>query len=242
MYFTKKMRTNYYDCGADNRLKISAAMRYMQQTSSEQLESIDLSPVKLFNEHMVFLLTKMCAKIHRMPYAAEAIVVGTVATEVNGPRFTREFVMDSLEGERLISSLTQWVLVNPDNRRIIRPASFPYPLPFQESVIDGAISDMSFPKLPESRERNETDIVILYSHIDTNNHVNNSVYADFVCDALPNVKLLESGLDTLVIGFHSEAKHGDLVRMTASPMKDKEYYIVGRHDNGMCFESIAILK
>lgn len=242
MYFTKKMSANYYDCGADNRLKISAAMRYMQQTSSEHLESIDLSPVRLFNEHMVFLLTKMCVKVHRMPSVAEPLVVGTVATEIRGSRFAREFVVESPSGERLISSLSLWILVDPETRKIMRPSSFPYALPFQASLVEGVIGDMRFPKLPESSSHYKNTIEIRYSHIDTNAHVNNSVYADFICDMLPNSKLLESGLDTLVIGFNSEAKHGDLVDMTADALTDKEYYINGRHGGVLCFESLAILK
>lgn len=236
------MRANYYDCDANNLLKISAAMRYMQQTSSEHLETLDLSPVKLYNEHMVFLLTKMCIKVHRMPSVAEPLIVGTAATGIIGPRFVREFVIDSPTGERLLSSLSLWILVDPETRRILRPASFPYPIPLQSTVINGAIDDVSFPKLLETGERPKTGVEIRYSHLDTNSHVNNSVYADFVCDALPYDVFMGSELDTLVIGYQNEAKHGDFVEMTTSTLSDKEYYISGKCRDTACFEALAILK
>lgn len=236
------MRANYYDCDANNLLKISAAMRYMQQTSSEHLEALDLSPAKLYSENMVFLLTKMCIKIHRMPAAAETLILGTAPTEIKGPRFAREFVMNSPEGERLISALSLWILVDPKTRKILRPASFLHPLPIQPTIIGGAIDDIGFPKLPETGEFHKTGVQIRYSHLDTNNHVNNSVYADFVCDALPYDELMKSELDMLVIGFHSEARHGDFVEITTCAPAEKEYHVLGRHGGSLCFEALAILK
>lgn len=242
MHFTKLGKANYYDCDGNNLLKISAAMRYMQQTSSEHLESIDLSPVKLYHEGMVFLLTKMCIKAHRMPRVAEPLVLGTAATETRGPRYVREFSIDSADGERLISALSLWILVEPETRRILRPANFPYPLPFVPSLIGGAIDDVRFPKLLETGERYESEVEIKYSHLDTNSHVNNSIYADFVCDSLPFEKFSATELDTLVIGFNNEAKRGDLLKITTSVLTGKEYYLLGRHGGGACFEALAILK
>lgn len=242
MHFTKLGKANYYDCDGNNRLKISAAMRYMQQTSSEHLESIDLSPVKLYREGMVFLLTKMCIKVHRTPQVAEPLVLGTAATETRGPRFVREFTLEAPGGERLISALSLWILVDPETRKIMRPASFPYLLPFVPSLLNGVVDDIRFPKLLDTGNRYENEIEIKYSHLDTNSHVNNSIYADFVCDSLPFEKLSASEFDTIVIGFQNEARRGDRLRITTSVLTEKEYYLSGSHGGGVCFEALAILK
>lgn len=242
MHFKKLGTANYYDCDGGNRLKISAAMRYMQQTSSEHLESVELSPVKLYHEGMVFLLTKMCIKVHRMPRTAEPLVLGTAATETRGPRFVREFTLESPEGERLISALSLWILVDPETRRILRPASFPYTLPLVPSLLNGAVDDIRFPKLLDNGSRCESEVAIQYSHLDTNHHVNNSVYADFVCNALPFERIVATEFDTLVIGFQNEAKHGDTLKITTNALAEKEYYLSGHHSGGLCFEALAILK
>lgn len=242
MHFTKLGKANYYDCDGNDLLKISAAMRYMQQTSSEHLESIDLSPVKLYREGMVFLLAKMCIKVHRMPRVAQPLVLGTAATETRGPRFVREFAIDSADGERLISALSLWILVEPETRKILRPAGFPYALPFVPSIVYGAIDDIRFPKLLDTGKRQTREIEISYSHLDTNRHVNNSIYADFVCDSLPYEMFDATEIDTLVIGFQNEAKHGDLLQITTGTLTEKEYYLTGRHGGEPCFEALAILK
>lgn len=241
MPYKKDGQVNYYDSDWKNRLKISAAMRYMQQTSSEQLELLDMSPVKLYGENMVFLLSKMCVKVFRMPETAEKLVLGTAAIETRGPRYTREFSVDSLDGERLISAYSLWILFNPAERKVLRPSSFPYSIPFEETIVDGDIGDIKIPKPQECAKQTKTEIVTRYSHIDTNSHVNNSFYADFVCDSLPLDKL-DAGIDTLAISFHSEARHGDTLEITTSETGDLRYHVCGRRGEDMCFEALAVLK
>jgi acyl-ACP thioesterase len=215
-------------------------MKYMQQTSSEHLESLGLSPEKLIGEGMVFLLSKMNIKVHRTPLCTEKLVVGTAAVEPRGVRFLREFVIDSEDGERLLSALSLWVLVVPASRKIIRPKHFPYDIDFQEARLTGIIDDVAFQKdvaLPE----NSTNVPVKYSLLDCNAHVNNTHYADLVCDALPYDALLERGLDTLILSFQNEAKWGDTIRSSASPLNGGRYYVAGVHDRGDCFEALVTL-
>jgi acyl-ACP thioesterase len=240
--FTKPATANYYDCDAADLLKPAAAMRYMQQASSEHLETIGMSPVKLYEQGMVFLLSKTCMKIHRMPKTAENIIIGTAATETRGARFVREFIIESADGERLVSALTLWVLADTNAHKIIRPSNFPYPLPYVPSILNGAIDDVKIPKPSGTEEIVKDNIQVRYSHTDVNRHVNNSVYADFACDALPYEKLVEAGLSLLVISFLNEARHGDAIEVTASSLTDKEYHVSGATAGGVSFEAYAVLK
>ena len=237
--FTKSATANYYDCDAADLLKISAAMKYMQQTSSEHLETIDMSPVKLYHQGMVFLLSKMCIKVHRMPRTAENIVIGTAATETRGARFVREFIMESAAGERLVSAMSLWILTDTKAHKIIRPSNFPYPLPFVPSILNGAIDDVKIPKPSGTEDFVKSSVQVRYSHTDINRHVNNSIYADFICDALPYEKLVENGLSMFVVSFLNEARHGDVIEMTTSCINDREYHIQGAHGRGVSFESYA---
>ncbi|MCL2033729.1 MAG: thioesterase [Oscillospiraceae bacterium] len=234
---------NYYDCDAANLLKISAAMRYMQQTSSKHLETLGISPENLYRQGMVFLLSKMCIKVHRMPKTAEDIVIKTAATETRGARFAREFIMISKTGERLVSALSLWVLADTKSHKIIRPRDFTYPLPFMPPILEGAIEDVKIPKLSDNAEDTvKTSIQVRYSHMDLNRHVNNGVYADFICDALPCDKLLERGLSLFVVSFVSEARCGDIIEVLKSSLGDTEYLVSGRHGGGVSFESYVVLK
>jgi len=242
MSFRAEKKVNYYDCDGSNLLKISAAMRYMQQTSSEHLEALDMSPAKLYEGNMVFLLTKMTIKAHRMPESTEPIIVGTQAVEIKGVRFVREFTIDSPGGERLISALSQWVLADPKSHKILRPSSFPYELPLGGSILSGGVADQQIPKEAGDTKRLRDQILVRYSHLDLNRHVNNCVYADFVCDSLPYEQLIARGIDTLAIHFQNEAKWGEVLSITTSVLSDREYHLSARHGDGAaCFGAHILL-
>lgn len=241
MPFTTPGQVNYYDADGKDRLKISAAMRYMQQTSSEQLESLDLSPVRLYRENMAFLLAKMCIKVGRLPSTAEKLILGTAAVETRGPRFVREFFIDSARGERLVSAYTLWILFDPSSRKILRPSSFPYALPFEASITGGVVGDTRIQKAGGDWQT-KMQVEIRYSHLDTNSHVNNSIYADFVCDALPFERLDAGGIDALAINFHSEARRGDVLDITTTEIGGSQYHVCGRRGENVCFDALAVLK
>lgn len=242
MVYQSKTRAMYYDCDVQNRLKLSAAMRYMQQASSEQMELMEIAPSKLYRENMVFVLSKSCIKVHRMPEASEEILIGTAPTATHGARFVREFSIDSLEGERLLSAFTLWLLIDPSNRRVLRPAHFPYALPLEASFVSDAIGDIVMPKQLTEGKLQTNVIEIGYSHLDHNRHVNNSYYADFICNTLDYRDLLERGIDTLAIGFQNEARHGDRLEIAQYGLAPGEFYLEGTHNANACFEAYVRLR
>lgn len=242
MVYTNQMKVQYYDCDVNNQLKMSGVMKYMQQTSGDQLEHLGLPYEKLHEERMVFLLSKMCIKIHRMPVSSQMLTIGTAATATKGARFVREFFIDSTaNNRRLVSAITLWMLVDPQTRRILRPKGFPYPFPFNASIVDSEIRDIPIPRLPEEGGGYLTQIPVRYSHVDCNAHVNNSVYGDFVCDALPYDELVTRGIDTLVISFQNEAKWGDLLSMETYSLSPEKYFVFGQHNSIPCFQAVVQL-
>ncbi len=242
MYFEKQLRIQYYDCDCNSTLKLSAAMRYMQQTSSEHLEHMDMSAEKLFAENMVFMLTKTCIKVHKMPVCSQEVVVGTVATFTKGVRFYREFVIKTTMGEPLLSALTVWVLVNTKDHKVLRPCAFPYTLPFGDTIIHGAIEDIQIPKHTAISPCQQIEIPIRYSHLDINHHVTNSAYGDFLCDALPYQKIISSSLDTVVLCFQNEAKIDEKLTIKTYRVTENEYIVAGLHNDATCFEAYAVLS
>ena len=242
MLYTNKTKAQYYDCDINNRLKISSAMQYMQQTSSEQMEHVGISPGKLMQEDLVFLLSQSAIKIHRMPQAAEAINIITAATAFRGARFVREFAVETLAGERLLSASTLWLLVRPSDRKIIRPADFPYDIVLENSFVPEEISKISIPKKPENIEPHKMTIPIYYSHLDCNRHVNNGMYGDFVCDMIDYNDMSTRGIDTIVVKFQNEAKLGDNIEIARYNLTNEEYYIDGKHSRANCFQAFLRLK
>ena len=67
-------------------------------------------------------------------------------------------------------------------------------------------------RIPEGTEY-AGDRVVVYSDIDANGHVNNSVYADIACDHLPPA-LLRRPVRDFAIVYRREAKPGEVIRVS----------------------------
>lgn len=240
MQFKIESKVKYYECDVNNKMKLSAAMKHMEQCSSEHLEELGFSAAHLMENHFVFLLSKMSIKVHRMPRCTEQIVIGTTAIKPKGVRFAREVAVETPQGERLISAYSLWILVDPESRKVYRPSAFPYDLNFgQESMAD-IIEDVPFPK--QEVEGHTSLTSVRYSHLDCNGHVNNTMYADFICDMLPYDELCNKEIEKLIISFQNEAKWGDVIEISSASIDDGQYHMRGRHSGKTCFEALVELK
>ncbi len=237
MYYVIDRQVNSYDCDCKNTLKLSAVLKFMQQASSEQFASLGLPVEKLLKEGLAFLFSKITVKIERMPVCNETLHVGTALTMPKGARFMREFIIEAPDGQRLISALSEWLLVNADDHKLLRPSSFLYPLTFQPEQLN-ALSDIAYQKNVTDKTLVYTQ-PICYSHIDVNHHVNNAVYADFICDALPYETLKNNAIDNLSISFKKEALPGDILQIYLSQQEKNNFYIEGAHDRGICFSAFV---
>ena len=242
MYYRKEMIATHNESDSGKRLKVSGMLRCMQQTSNEQLGEMGQSNEGLGSHNMVFMLAKTNVKIHRAPTSGERISVGTSAPGPKGVKFLREFVIDTPGGERLVSCLTIWVLVDTQNHKILRPNVYPYAYIWDEPTLEGVVDDIVIPRqTPPGAQVLTSRREIYYSHIDINNHVNNSMYADFACDALPYDLLASRGISQMAINFQKEARHSDVIDICTVRLGDGEYKITGTNAGAPCFEAYAAL-
>ena len=246
MPYRKPFPVPEYNCDSGGKLKLSMVMRYMQATSGEQLDTLGYTYEYLFAENLVFLLSQTCIKIYEMPRAGQEIVVGTTATGTKGVRFLRDFIVEDTVGNRLIDAHTLWVLVDSLSRKILRPSAFSHNIPIKESLLGAGMSALAIPKVDAPNWDTQWNQRVGYSLIDVNHHINNSVYADFVCDSLPMEALTARGLDSVVIAFQNEARQGDMlaIQATAPAAQEAAGYLVRgiKEDGSSCFEAFAVLK
>ena len=241
MYFTQKAKVTSYDCDLRNRMKLSSAMLYMQETAGQHLVRLGFPAEELAEDDMVFLLSKLSMKIHRIPHLHEDIVIGTAPTHTKGVRFIREFVIDSGDGERLISAISHWPLIRVSSRKVLRPRDFDRDMSFQPEAVNEYIQDIIFPniQMPEEILYSEE---IKYSKIDVNNHLNNAVYGDFICDAVPYDLIANASIDTFSVSFQNEAVIGDTIAIRRCDVSEKEYCVTGTHSRSECFKGLITFK
>ena len=81
----------YYQCDLSGKMKLSWLLKVMERAAGEHLEHIGLSYDRLYQEGIVFLLSKAAVRIHQCPTAADLLWVETAPQGVRGPSTTGRF-------------------------------------------------------------------------------------------------------------------------------------------------------
>lgn len=210
--FSKTVEIRFYDCDSQKRAKVSTINKFIADIAGIGYTAAGMTHQWLWDHGYVFLLSKVSIRFDRMPKADEAITVTTWERGNKGASFLRDFeIYDGLV-QKLIDARTEWILVHPESRQIIRPSSF-------EGL--RAILPEKQADAPECKRLKLADgdfageRPIRYSDLDGNGHVYNAVYADMAVDVLPP-SLREKTLRTYQINFNHEAKLGDTLFLSLS--------------------------
>lgn len=219
--YQERFKVLNFQCDRHNRLKVSSILGYMQQICSGQMEQLQMGYYKLLEEDMVFLLSAVRLNFLRRPGGSEFITVSTCPLEPKGARFLRETHIRDEAGELLVHSLSSWLLVSPENRKIYRPSAFPYNMVCGAAEDDGFLRLKLPPLSPAGVHR------VVQSDLDVNGHMNNARYADLAMDYIPEEVLLNQEPEGMVIHFKQEVLLGETLEIGVANPGKSVYYIGG---------------
>jgi len=240
--YTEKQIIAYYECDANNKIKISNIMRRAQQLCAMQMNYLQLEYEKLLESNMVFLLSKIGIIIYEMPYGNQRVTASTTPIGTEKAIFIRETNFEDENGKPLITIQTDWLLADPATRRIIRPQSFfeKYSMPIGERKYQNNICAQKYIRPPHFDASYKKEVK--YSDIDCNQHLNNAVYGDIVCDSLPHEHIFKKQLNTLFISFKNEARLGETIEISVAKTAQDTFFIAGEHGAKECFIAQAVFK
>ncbi len=227
-----------YDCDCKQKMRPSAILRYLQEIAGAHCALLGMDYDTLAANDGVFLIVRQSMNLYRIPSTDEELVISSWHRETKGVQSFRETQITTKNGEVLVDSTSVWVLARVSDHRILRPAEFSaFSIPHRAEPILATRTE----KLRISEELREIgQRPIRYSDIDCNRHVNNCVYADFLCDFMPG-GMHDKEFDTLDISYIGEAKEDDTVTMFARE-EDGVLYFRGEHARGKCFEARCTFK
>jgi medium-chain acyl-[acyl-carrier-protein] hydrolase len=225
-----------YDVGADQRLRLSNQLRLQQEVGERHLGEVGLGFQGLAEQNMAFLLTRLQTEILRAPEMGEEITLRSWHRANRGAQFFRCYQFWSAAGELLIEGVTAFALVDMQTHRLLRPSAFDR-FGIQAQPRDTiCCADPTRFALPENMQEAGT-WQVGWSQTDWNGHLNNSVYADLLCDFLPGGM---SGRQFRRVSLHfaGEARLGETLRLFHAE-RDGALYVCAEHDRGRCFEARA---
>lgn len=238
--YSEKIEVKAFDCDMTRRMSVSSMLRYMEEVADHHLTEFGLPYSILAQDGVVFLLATVQIKVHRLPTLRENLTVTTWQRCVKGVKFFRDTEFCDSDGNIVIESTSVWVLCDPAEHKIKRPRDYEKCSLIKnnerELFGDGKVSA----KLTENAQKIDTRRVV-YSDIDYNHHLNNTKYADIICDYVEGLgKTCE--ITEFSILFSSEAFLGDELDIMCEKKDCRSYAFVGNHPRSKCFEATVCVR
>lgn len=229
----------YYECDINSKMSLSSILKRIQQISMEHCDLLGLGGELFKNLNMAFMLAKLTLEIKRYPVPNEKILlVTTPADKPIRAQYKRTTVIMNEETEEILALVdARWVLCNLETGHIEREK--PEELAFPKQNSESFELDMKMPKKEHTKVVTSCKHTVRYSNMDTNRHLNNTVYAEIICNALPYEDMDKKEIKKLMISYKNQGLFGDeiLVNVNSKEDFDNTYFIKGDIQDKTCFES-----
>lgn len=240
MSWTIKSRIESYDVQPNGNVKISSLLKLFQKAAGDELLDTPFSFFNLASRNVAFVLTKMTVKILKDIKIYDEIQVITHPRKQHGASYPRDFIV-KVNDETVALARSVWVLLDIEKRCILRPSSIADLGEIETSENDSfEIEDVR--RIVDESSLQRTDVrTVCYSHLDMNNHLNNTYYSDFVFDCInPCEHTSDAGL-YLQINYKNEARLSDKLDIICAQSYDdngnKQYDFSAINENSskLCF-------
>lgn len=207
-----------YDVFPNSTMKPSALQHYMQQFAREDCDEMGITYNDMRKVNMVFVMTKLAISVNKPVFAYDVLTVKTFNNSIKGVTWEREFEFFR-NGEKVIHATTQWVVVQFDDRKIIRPRDFP----FEIEALGIDCGSLDIPRGIKASEvmENRSERRVRLSDLDENDHLNNCVYSDITMDYIDEYNRETDYVKDVVVIFRHEAKIDDVLSVSVGEIDGK---------------------
>ena len=210
MAYIYNTEVSTHDIDINGNAKPSAILRYLQEAANKNFAAMGPSYNQLIDNNLSFVVSRAAINILSPLKELEEISVHTWATQNSGVVFPRSYQIKS--GDKiLVESLMNWALIDTKNKRFVRGSEF-------DVSVYGTDEPLDIPtrfKIPKDLEMSFVgEKEVLYSDIDKNMHMNNTIYPNVLFNFIPNVQNLF--MSQLLINYVSEAPLGKTLKIFMS--------------------------
>lgn len=227
--YTRQYYIEDYMCDRLGRLLPSYLLRIAQSISILHCKDMNVF-YKLDALGHRFLLSKQHCEISQPIMSGQYVTVSTYPTTPVISTYPRITTFANDKGENIATIDARWFLFDTNSGRPLRHLddSIHY------SYVDtGRLPPITMPNVATNAIQTLT---VQYTDIDSNRHVNNAVYLDY----LSNI-LCDKYISQFAIAYHKQLT-ADTVQLSSVYIDDNTYYLEGHSDNIKNFDIVATLQ
>lgn len=205
--YTRTHEVAYYECDVNQTMTFPAMIGIAIKTSEEQSDTLNRSAEFVHQFGLTWVITNYHFEINRLPKVGEVIQIATQAMEYNKYFCYRNFWFYDEKGNELLMIESVFVLMDIKNRKM---ASVPEEIiaPFESEKIKRI---KRFPAITKVTNGQSLPYRVRFYDIDSNQHVNNAMYFNWMIDVLGFDFLTTHVPQAVNIRFDKEVEYGNEV-------------------------------
>ena len=173
-YFYREIKLYFSQCNVNQDIMLSEILALTSDTAVEDFHQRGLTFDILKENGIAILTSRVAFRFHKMPKCNQIITLKTWEEAAKGLQLTRSYELTDENDEVLINGFSTWLLVNLENRRIMKPSAFTLR---EEPTLTLPLKSLDCGKIQIPEEMQLLDErKIRFSDIDANGHMNNSRY------------------------------------------------------------------
>lgn len=216
MIYSENFRIRNFETDSQGNLTLLSLANYLQDAADRHAIQLGVGMPVLAELGLSWVLHRMKITVIRWPRLAEEIRIETQPSGLERVYVYRDFRVYDQQGNLLITASSTWLVFDILKRTLSTPAAH-----FQE--IFEPYRHLSFLsrstlKFPPASSENllRAQVRARHNEIDTNAHVNNSVYFQWLLEPLPADFLTSHACTEVEIQFKKECTRQDLITSVCS--------------------------
>ena len=216
MKHTRDFKVNFHDTYPNGLLRPSAVIKEMQEAVNLCSEEHGPSGDALRRMGYAFVVSKMTVSIYGDMRKYEDLTASTWATDAGGSfSFVRCF--DIRRGGMLVAEgIATFAMLDIERGRPVKKGAVPLNYCTDEPIMLDVPTRIHMPDDDAFAIVGEHTVTL--SECDENGHMNNTRYADMLCDFIPDMN--ERRVLTFTVSYLAEAKHGEELTVYRTETED----------------------
>ncbi|HEV7350051.1 acyl-[acyl-carrier-protein] thioesterase [Telluribacter sp.] len=222
MIHSETYRIRNYEADTNGNLWLTSLANYLQDAANRHAIELGAGVPQLLEQGLTWVLHRMRLDIHRWPRLPEEVTVTTHPSGEERVFVYRDYRMYDSEQTLLVTASSTWLLFDLVKRKLTSPSPElkQYFEPYH-NFPHFPRANQKYPPLPESWQY-QTQVTARHNEIDQNQHVNNSVYFQWLLEPLPADFISTHQCQSLDITFKAECMRGETVHSLCQPLSDHQ--------------------
>lgn len=207
--FSKEFQVHYYEINKHQEATPLTLVNYLEDTAISHSSAAGLSVNELKAMGTGWILNRWSLVIDEYPVLGQKVVVETWPSHFERFYAWREFIIKNYDNKAICRASSLWIYLDIHKRRPVRiPADFGERYGIENiKAVDAPFTEFSCGPVSEPVK----EFSVRRSDIDTNEHVNNTRYIEWLLEAVPQEIYDGSKIHSLEIVYKKETNYGKTV-------------------------------